>query len=299
MNIHLNYHHLRYFLAVANHGGIKAASDQLHVSPPTLSTQIHDLEDYLGQKLFERQGRRLVLSATGRLVRRYAERIFDLGSEMVEVVGRGAPEGPETVLLGAVDAVPKLFVSQLLSRAWEAIPNLRIVVREGLPGELFPALASHQVDLVLANEPPPSSLKALLHSRRAGRFRVSLAATPELRARFRKSEGLTGFPVLVPARESPLRRELETWWSENGLRPEVKAEFDDAAAMYELAAAGIGAAPVFDAVFDRVAERYGLVPLPLRTGIYEELHVVSGDRQFSHEGPRLIARLAREISGGA
>jgi LysR family transcriptional activator of nhaA len=176
------------------------------------------------------------------------------------------------------------------------MPDLRVVVREGLPSELFPALASHQVDLVLANEPAPAAFRTVLFSARAGRFGVRFAATPALRKRFRPSTGLADYPVLVPARESALRRDLDLWWSEAGWVPDIRAEFDDAAAMYELASAGLGAAPVVDAVMSDVAKRYRLVELPCRTGIHEDLYVVTAEREFSHEGPRLIARLAREMS---
>lgn len=292
MNLHLNYHHLRYFLAVAAEGGIKAASDVLNVSPPTLSAQVRELEEFLGAPLFLREGRKLLPTDAGRVVRRYAERIFGLGDEMVEVVQRGAPVGPQSVHLGIGDAVPKLLVSSILVRARHEAPDLRVVVREGLPGELYPALVAHQIDLVLANESPPASLKAMLFSRRAGRFAVSFVAAPSLVKKFRPRTGLDGFPVLVPTRESPLRRELDRWWADGGIRPDIRAEFDDTAAMCEMAADGAGAAPLPAPMLTAVRQRYGLRTLPLRTGIHEELFVVTAERQFAHEGVRILARVA-------
>lgn len=292
MNLQLNYHHLRYFLAVAAEGGIKAASAVLHISPPTLSAQVRALEDFLGTPLFVREGKRLIPTDAGVVVRRYAERIFGLGDEMVEVVRRGAPVGPQTVHLGIGDAVPKLLVSSLLIRARHELPDLRVVVREGLPGELYPALAAHQIDLVLANEPPPAAMKTALFSRRAGRFGVSFVAAPALAKKFRPRRGLDGFPVLVPTRESPLRRELDRWWADEGIRPDIRAEFDDSAAMCEMAADGAGAAPLPDPMLQPAAKRYGLRTLPLRTGIQEELFVVTAERQFAHEGVRILARVA-------
>lgn len=292
MNLQLNYHHLRYFLAVSAEGGIKAASDVLHVSPPTLSAQVRELEEFIGTPLFGREGRRLVPTDAGRVVRRYAERIFGLGDEMVEVVRRGAPVGPQTVHLGIGDAVPKLLATSILVRARHELPDLRVVVREGLPGELYPALVAHQIDLVLANEPPPASLKTILFCRRAGRFAASFAAAPSLVKKFRPRTGLDGFPVLVPTRESPLRRELDRWWSDEGIQPDIRAEFDDTAAMCEMAADGAGAAPLPAPMLAAARKRYGLHTLPLRTGIHEELFVVTAERQFAHEGVRVIARMA-------
>ena len=292
MNLQLNYHHLRYFLAVATQGGIKAATEALHVSAPTLSAQVRELEDFLEVELFHREGKSLILSEAGRVVKRYAERIFAFGDEMVEVVQRGGAGGAETVYLGIGDAVPKLLASHILVRCWEEAPSLKIVVREGLPSELFPALAAHQLDIVIANEPAPPSLKAALFCAKAGRYGVHFVATAELKKTYNPKRGLSGFPVLLPTRESALRRELDRWWAENGIVPDIRAEFDDTAAMCELASSGIGAAPVLEPVLNDVLKRYGLQRLPLKTGIQEELFVITAERQFSQEGPRMIARIA-------
>ncbi len=296
MNIQLNYHHLRYFLAVAAQGGIKAASSVVNVSSPTLSGQVRELEAFFGRELFRREGRKMVLTQEGRMVQRYAERIFSFGDEMLEVMGRGGADGVETVFLGITDSVPKLLVSRILRRAWEASPLLRVVVREGLPSELFPALASHQVDLVFANERAPASFRTLLFSTRVGRFEVGFAAVPALEKRFRTAKLFGGFPVLVPTKESPLRRDLDRWWAVTKTVPEIRAEFDDAAAMYELAAAGVGAAPVLDVVKRDVANRYGLVDLPCATGIEEDLYIVTSKREVSRAGPQVISEAATEIS---
>ena len=167
MTTQLNYHHLRYFLAVAEEGGIKQASDALRISPPTLSAQVRELEGFLDRPLFLRAGKSLILNDTGRVVKRYAERIFGLGDEMVEVVQRGEQGVRESVFVGIGDSVPKLLASCILGRALEEMPAMRITVREGLPGELFPALASHQLDIVIATEAAPSSLKTILFSKKA------------------------------------------------------------------------------------------------------------------------------------
>jgi LysR family transcriptional activator of nhaA len=254
--------------------------------------RIRELEGYLETALFLREGRSMVLTDAGRVVKQYARRIFDLGDEMVEVVRRGSTAGPQSVHVGIVDSVPKLLASSILIRTWVTHPEVKVIMREGLPGELFPALASHQLDVVIANEPAPSSFKTLLFSKRAGRFGVRFVASPGLKMSYRRKSGLTGFPVLLPTLESPLRRELDRWWDETGVKPMIRAEFDDAAAMWELAASGAGAAPVIEPVLKDVAERYGLVALPLTTGIYEELFVVTAERQFSHDGLRAIVKHA-------
>jgi LysR family transcriptional activator of nhaA len=295
MNTQLNYHHLRYFLAVATNEGITPAAAALNLSAPTLSAQIKDLEGYFGKPLFRREGRRMRLTETGRLLLRYAERIFATGDEMVEVVRRGKLQGPGTVFLGVADAVPKLLVARLLERACQQAPDLHCVVREGLPNELWAALASHQIELVLANEAPPPNHPSLPPGTRIGRMGVAFAAAPTLAKNWKKSKDSNRLPILAPARESVLRRELEQWWAARGIAPVIRAEFDDAAAMFELAAAGLGAAPVHEPVLRGVCKRYGLVELPVRCDIKDELFVVAEIRQYASEGVALLMSLAKTL----
>jgi LysR family transcriptional activator of nhaA len=124
-----------------------------------------------------------------------------------------------------------------------------------------------------------------------------MMAAPALCAKFKRARGLDQFPVLVPTRESPLRRELERWWREAGFQPDVIGEFDDSATMFELAAAGSGAVPVFGPVAARVKQRYALERLPIKTGLKDDLFIITAERQFTHEGPRLIVALARQALG--
>lgn len=295
MNTQLNYHHLRYFLAVATNGGITQAAAAIHVSSPTLSTQLKELENFVGKPLFRRENRRMCLTEDGRLLLRYAERIFAAGDEMVEVIKRGKTAGPGTVFLGVSDGVPKLLVARLLDRACQKAPGLQCVVREGLPQELWAALGSHQVDVVIANEAPPPNLVNLPTGRRIGRMRVVFAASQELAKAFAENPDPGSLPVLAPARESVLRRELEQWWGAQEIKPVIRAEFDDAAAMFELAARGLGAAPIHEPVLKDICKRYGLVALPLKPKIEDELFVVGEKLRYAGEGVELLMELAEGI----
>jgi LysR family transcriptional activator of nhaA len=295
MNTQLNYHHLRYFFAVATNGGITPAAAALNVSAPTLSAQIKELEIFFGKALFRREGGRMRPTETGQLLMRYAERIFTTGDEMVEVLSRGKLAGPGTVFLGVSDAVPKLLVARLLDRACRSAPDLRCVVREGLPQELWGALASHQIDIVVATEAPPPNHPQLPPGARIGRMRVVFAAAPGIAKAYRKKGDFGEMPLLAPARESVLRRELEQWWSARGIVPKIRAEFDDAAAMFELAARGLGAAPVHEPVLRDVCRRYGLAELPVRCDIEDELFVVAEKRQYASEGVGTLVELAKGI----
>lgn len=77
----LNYHHLLYFWTVAREGGVSKAAAKLRLSQPTVSAQVRMLEREVGQRLFHRQGRTLVLTDAGHIVYGYADEIFGIGRE--------------------------------------------------------------------------------------------------------------------------------------------------------------------------------------------------------------------------
>src|SRR4029453_16112838 len=113
----LNYHHLLYFWTIAREGGVSKAAVRLRLSQPTVSAQLRMLEDALGERLFQRHGRTLVLTDVGRMVFRYADEIFGIGRELIETL-RGRPAGRALQLtVGVANAVPKLIVSRLLQPA--------------------------------------------------------------------------------------------------------------------------------------------------------------------------------------
>jgi len=90
----VNFHHLLYFRAVAREGGVVKAARRLHVSPPTVSAQLKQLESQLGAPLFLRTGRSLVLTDLGHTVLRYADGVFDLGEELKAAVRLGEDPQP-------------------------------------------------------------------------------------------------------------------------------------------------------------------------------------------------------------
>jgi LysR family transcriptional activator of nhaA len=295
MNTNFNYHHLRYFLAVATSGGITSAAAALRVSAPTLSAQVKELESFFAKPLFRREGRRMVLTEAGRLLMHYAERIFSMGDEMLEIMRRGNLPGPGTVFIGVSDAVPKLLLARILEKAVSKMPDLKVVVREGLPQELWGALASHQIDLALATEAPPPNHPHLPPGTRIGRMRVAFAASRKIVEALGKNPDPSSMPILAPARESVLRRELEQWWAEKRITPNIRAEFDDAAAMFELAARGLGAAPVHEPVLGDVCKRYGLSTIPIRCDIQDDLFVVADRRQYLGDGAQALVEISKEI----
>jgi DNA-binding MarR family transcriptional regulator len=93
----LNFHHLRYFHTVAHEGNLTRAAERLNVSQSSVSTQIRQLEERLGQPLFERRGRSLFLTEAGRIALDHADSIFAAGEELLNTLGE-RPSGRRQVL---------------------------------------------------------------------------------------------------------------------------------------------------------------------------------------------------------
>ena len=162
----LNYHHLLYFWAVAKEGSLRRASEVLHVSQPSISAQLKQLEESLGAPLFTRTTRRLILTDTGQTVLEYAEEIFSLGGELLTAVRQEPGGRPLRLHVGVADSVPKIIVRQHLTPVFELNRLVRVICREGSLEELITQLAGHKLDVVLADEPSTSALRVRTFNQR-------------------------------------------------------------------------------------------------------------------------------------
>ena len=121
----LNYHHLLYFWTVAREGGVSKAAARLRLSQPTISAQIRLLEEAVGSRLFERQGRRRVMTDMGRTDYRYADEIFGIGRELKETLRGQAPGRPLQLMVGVANAVPIQIIELCAADGHEGIARTR------------------------------------------------------------------------------------------------------------------------------------------------------------------------------
>src|SRR6187401_123672 len=235
----LNFHHLRYFWMVARKGGVRKAAEELHVSQPSVSAQLRILEESLGQKLFRRSGRNLVLTEAGHLVLNYADEIFSTGRELMNAVKQRPGKHPIRLNIGLTDAFPKLIAFEILKAAFRSDEAVHVVCREGEIALLVNQLQAHRLDIVLADEPASSTLKAKTFNHRLGRSGITFCAVPALATKLRRNfpQSLNGAPALLPSENMGMRAALETWFDTLGIRPHVIGEFEDSALM-EVAATG-------------------------------------------------------------
>lgn len=231
----LNYHHLRYFWAIANEGNLTRAARRLNVSASSLSVQLKALEEQLGQPLFERSGRALHLTEAGRVALDHANAVFRAGDELLGTLKGLAPGTRKVIRIGAVATLSRNFQIGLL-RPLVGRPDVELILRSGSFSDLLGQLAGHGLDLVLANQPAPIDLDADWQNTRLADQPVSLVGKPAPDApAFRFPEDLEQTPLVLPGRSSTIRTAFDRLLDEAGIRPLILAEVDDMAMLRLLA----------------------------------------------------------------
>ncbi len=292
----LNYHHLLYFWVVAREGSITRACDQLHLAEATVSAQIHALEEALGEKLFSRVGRGLVLTEMGRTVLRYADEIFTLGRELMDTVKNRPTGQPVRLVVGVADILPKLIVHRLLEPAYKLPELVRITCREGKHDQLIAQLAVHEFDLVLTDSPIGSSVKVKAFNHLLGECGVTVFGPPRLAARHRRRfpRSLEGAPFLLPTDNMTLRRSLDQWFESEGIRPTVVGEFEDSALLKVFAQSGAGLFADPSAIETEVRRQYRVQIVGRLEAVRERFYAISVERKLKNPAVIAISEAARQ-----
>jgi len=292
----LNYHHLLYFWTVARTGTIANASRELHLSQPTISTQLKTLEESLGQKLFQRAGRRLVLTDVGRATFRYADEIFRLGRELQESLARGPMSRQVRFAVGVADVVPKLVAERLLQPAYTAIPDMQLEVHEGHVSQLLVKLALHELDVVISDQPAPHDVKVRAFNHHLGASSTTFFAKAALAGPLKKTfpKSLEAAPMLLPLTGSSSRLLLDEWFEKVGVRPKVVGEFDDSALMKVFGASGRGVFAAPSAIEDEVVRQFEVQVIGRTEEVKQSYYAISVERRLRHPAVVAIAESARK-----
>ncbi|CAN5377869.1 transcriptional activator NhaR [soil metagenome] len=292
----LNYHHLHYFWVVAREGSVTKACDILHLSQPTISSQIRELEKALKAPLFAKSGRGLALTDTGRAVFQYADDIFALGRELMDLVS-GRPVGkPILFRVGVVDLMPKLIAHLLLEPALRLPEPIRVVCVEGKLDRLAADLTIHNLDLVLSDAPLPATFKAKVYTHLLGECGVSIVGVPKLVEMYATGfpKSLDGAPFLLPTEGASLRRSLDQWFEEQGIRPAIRGEFEDSALLKTFGRSGEGLFAIPTAVEEDIRNHYGVRVIGTAKGLQERFYAISVERKLKHPAVVAISQKARQ-----
>ena len=299
----MNYKHLHYFWTVLRAGGIVRASEQLHLTPQTLSGQIKQLEERIGQPLLRKVGRGVEPTDAGRLVMRYADEIFALGDSMQEALATGRDARRTAVLrVGIADSVPKAVAFHVLEPAMTLPEPPRLACHEGGLTGLLGELAVHRLDLVVSDVPAPVSLSVRVYTHLLGRTGVAFFAAPRLlqskgwtlrRARSAFPACLADMPLLLPSAQTALRPRLDAWLRQHALAPLVAAEFDDSALLKAFGREGQGVFAAPAVLADEVAHQYQVQCLGTPGDLMEEFYAISVERRITHPAVVAITAAAR------
>lgn len=292
----MNYHHLRYFWVVAKEGGLRKAADKLRVSQPTISAQIAALEGALDEKLFRRGGRSLTLTEAGHRVLSYAEEIFSLGQEILDAAHQRPGARPLRVHIGITDSLPKLVSYEIIKPIFNLEQPIQAVCREGKVDDLLAQLAAYRLDIVLADEPAPSSLPIKVFNHLLGECSVTFCAERKLAATLKRPfpQSLNDAPVLLPASNATLRQSLEKWFQAQEIRPRLVAEFDDAALMKVAAVDGLGFFAVPTLVVKEAVARFDFEVIGHTEECRQQFYAISAERRLTHPAIAAITSKAKE-----
>ncbi len=278
----LNYHHLFYFQAIANEGSIAKASRSLRLGQPTLSAQLKSLEEFLETQLFERKNKKLFITEAGQVVLDYANEIFSLGDELLEVIESKTFAKHSHVRIGALESLPKRLIQQLVSFS-QAEGNAKITVLEGAADYLLRELAAHRLDLVLSNFPPNIGDDGQFSSRLLASIPIAIFGTKRFRhLQSNFPESLQGQPFILPTLHSKLRHDLDHYFRLHNIIINQVVETQDTSVQKILGIEGLGLIPLPEfAGFELVKEKklINLGPLP---EIHEDFWIIAGKRRITN-----------------
>jgi len=296
----LNFKHLRYFWMVAKSGSIAAASKQLHLTPQSISGQLRDLEESLGVELFAKAGRGLELTEMGRRIFSYADEIFALGNELLDVALDKSAIKSQPFRIGIADSVPKSVAYRVVEPALRIGESLRLVCKEGRLASLLAEMAVHRLDMVIADRPMPTNLNVRGYNHLLGESDLTVFGAAGLA---RSLPGtfpglLDKAPFLLPGEDVAVRPKLVQWFEAQDLVPRIVGEFDDSALLKSFGQAGAGLFAAPTAIADYVCRQYAVQALGCIDSVVEQLFAITTERRLTN--PAIIAVVKatqREVFG--
>ncbi len=289
MSLAFNYRHLYYFWVVAKEGGMARAADRLGMAVQTISAQVRELERELGCVLLKPAGRGVALTEAGQAALKQAEQIFQLGSQLPELVRDVLDRPGVRLAVGISDSLPKLMVRHLLQPVIHT-PGLHLICHEDRFEGLVAELALHKLDVVLTDRAPLPNPNLKVYSHRLGVSPVAWYGPQGLvdQAKVGFPHSLAQVPVLLPTQHASVRGRLDQWFERQGIRPNVVGEFQDSALLATFGSAGMGIFPAAKWVHDKLISRYEVQCLGACDGVDEQFFAIGTEKRVMHP---LVRRL--------
>ena len=290
MNHWINYHHLNYFRVIASEGSISKAAEKLKIGQPTLSAQLKQFEDTIGIQLFERKHKKLILTESGNLALEYANEIFKMGGELLEVLhDRFVPNRPH-VQFGALDSVPKYIV---LSIAKAALRTGRCTVSllEGSGDDLIREMVLHKIDLVIANYIPNHSNDIKIYSRSISKSPIYIFGSKKFKNLSKNfPSSLHEASFVLPTSHSKLRQDIHHFLRSNKVSVDIVAETQDTALQKLMAIDDLGLIPLTREAAKTYVDDKKLYEIGKVEGVYEEIFLLSASRKIENPISSMIMK---------
>ena len=292
----LNYNHLYYFWMIAREGSVIGASEELMVSQPTVSIQLKELETSLGHRLFDRVGRKLILTDSGRIAFNYANDIFSLGQELVNALDHHPVGRSLRLAAGVVDVIPKPVARRLLEPALRLPQPVRLICREDKADRLLADLSARRLDMVLSDGPIGTAVGFKGFNHLLGECGVCFFAAPSLAKRYAKNfpKSLDGAPMLMPTGHSAVRRSLDLWFDSQRIHPLVVGDFDDSALMFSFGQSGEGVFPAPSVMEGNIQREVGVRLVGRANKVRERFYAISMEEHPTHPAIIAIREAARQ-----
>ena len=266
----------------------------MEVSQPTVSAQIKSLEQAIGDQLFIRTGRDLVMTELGKMVFEYANEIFTIGRELGHAVETRKSDRPIALRIGVSDSMPKVLAELLIRPAMESSQRFQLFVHEAPYEQLVEMLSTHELDVLLTNDPSPVAPTLKGANFPLGESGVSFLATADLARRVTAAGAfpgsLEGMPLYLPATGTALRRSIDNWLAQHSIRPDVIGEFSDSALLKTFGQRGRGVFPVLTAVERQVIHQFRVKNVGRTNQVIERVFAIASNQRLGHPGVALICK---------
>ncbi len=296
----LNFNHLRSFWAVARTGSIRGACELLGLTQPTISKQIGDLEETFGTPLFERRGRRLVITEFGRTVHTYADDIFRLGQELADVVRGSSTDRPMLLRVGVSDSVAKLLTREALEPVLSMDRPVRLECVEGKHDSLLISLALGRIDVMISDRPVDrvSTIRAYSHRITSSTIAIYGSSSAMDRLSGDLPGALDGVAMLLPSEQCRIRNAIDVYLEDHHVHPRIIGEFDDYALLKAFAQAGYGLFFAPTSVAQDIEQQYGVAMIAEIEDLRETVYAITSERKIQNPAIErmLHARAERDLA---
>lgn len=205
---------LRYFLTIAREGNITNAANALHVTQPTLSRQIRDLEEELGQRLFVRSSHSVTLTPEGMLLRKRAEEIIDLVQKTEQEFAQTQEAVSGEVYIGAGETVGVHYLTRAARQLQENYPDVHIHISSGDATDVREDLDKGLIDFGLLFAPVDLSRYNVIHLPYQDTWGVLMRRdSPLAQKESIRLSDLAGRPLIV-SRQMFKTSRLQEWFGE-------------------------------------------------------------------------------------